>query len=329
MIRTRRRKLGLALGLLAVFASTPQIAFGQTPSVRIGVLAPRQPSLYIPQVLARLGELGYVEGKNLIVDYRSADGVAERFPQLARDLIRAKCDLIFAVGPLQAARALLDAKVDVPVVVLAVDYDPVKAGIVASLRRPGGNITGIFSLGSALAAKRLEFLREIVPKAKRILVLSDLFTTQQLEVVRQAADQLRVEIAVETFATLPYDLEAAFARGRKAGTEALLTLSSPALFDRRTTINQLVRQYRLPSVGTELAAMGTIADSENLIVYGAVKPFVRAADMAVSILKGAKAGDIPMEQPTEFELVVNLKAARALKISIPQSILLRANRVIE
>ena len=316
-----RRKLIIALG-----ACAPRIAFGQTPSVRIGVLAPRQPSLYVPQVLARLGELGYVEGKNLIVDSRSADGGAERFPQLARDLIRAKCDLIFAVGPLHAARALLDAKVDVPVVVLAVDYDPVKAGIVASLRRPGGNITGIFSLGSALAAKRLEFLREIVPKAKRILVLSDLFTTQQLEVVRQAADQLRVEIAVETFATLPYDLEAAFARGRKAGTEALLTLSSPALFDRRTTINQLVRQYRLPSVGTDLAS---IEGSEALVVYGAVKPFVRAADMAVSILKGAKAGDIPMEQPTEFELVVNLKAARALKISIPQSDLLRANRVIE
>ena len=319
-----RRKLILALG-----ACVPQIAFGQTPSVRIGVLAARQPSLFFPQVLARLGELGYVEGKNLVVDYRSADGVAERFPQLARDLIRAKCDLIFAVGPLQAARALLDAKVDVPVVVLAVDYDPVKAGIVASLRRPGGNVTGVFSLSSSLMAKRLELLREIVPKAKRILVLSDLFTVEQLESVRQAATQLRVDIVVETFAALPYDIEAAVARGRKAGAEAILTLSSPALYDRRTTINQLVRQYRLPLAGAGVGLAGAIDGSEALFIYGAVEPFVRAGDMAVSILKGAKAGDIPMEQPKEFELVVNLKTAKALKISIPQSILLRANRVIE
>ena len=315
-----RRKLIIALG-----ACAPQIAFGQTPSVRIGVLAARNPSIVFPQVLARLGELGYVEGKNLIVDYRSADGVAERFPQLARDLIRAKCDLIFAVGPLHAARALLDAKVDVPVVVLAVDYDPVKAGIVASLRRPGGNVTGISSLSSSLMPKRLELLREIVPKAKRILVLSDLFTIEQLESVRQAAVQLRVEIVVETFATLPYDLEAAFARGRKAGADALFVLSSPALTDRQTRIGELVRQYRLP-----VAGVGSLMEETGMLFrYDAVKPYVRAGDMAVSILKGAKAGDIPMEQPKEFELVVNLKAAKALKISVPQSILLRANRVIE
>ena len=315
-----RRKLIIALG-----ACAPQIAFGQTPSVRIGVLAARNPSIVFPQVLARLGELGYVEGKNLIVDYRSADGVAERFPPLARDLIRAKCDLIFAVGPLHAARALLDAKVDVPVVVLAVDYDPVKAGIVASLRRPGGNVTGISSLSSSLMPKRLELLREIVPKAKRILVLSDLFTIEQLESVRQAAVQLRVEIVVETFATLPYDLEAAFARGRKAGADALFVLSSPALTDRQTRIGELVRQYRLP-----VAGVGSLMEETGMIfTYDAVKPYVRAGDMAASILKGAKAGDIPMEQPKEFELVVNLKAAKALKISVPQSILLRANRVIE
>ena len=315
-----RRKLIIVLG-----ASVPRIAFGQTRLVRIGVLAARQPSLFFPQVLARLGELGYVEGKNLIVDYRSADGVAERFPQLARDLIRAKCDLIFAVGPVHAARALLDAKVDVPVVILAVDYDPVNAGIVASLRRPGGNFTGVFSLASSLMPKRLELFREIVPKAKRILVLSDLFTIEQLESVRQAAAQLRVEIVVETFAALPYDIEAAVARGRTAGAEAIFGLSSPALYDRRTTMNKLVRQYRLPWAVSE----GTLEETESLFMYAPIKPFVRAGDMAVSILKGAKAGDIPMEQPTEFELVVNLKAAKALNISIPQSILLRANRVIE
>ena len=217
MIPIRRRLVGSALGLLAVIASAPRLALGQARPVRIGVLAPRQPSVYFPDVLTRLGELGYIEGKNLVVDYRSADGVAERFPSLARDLIRAKTELIFALGPVHSARALLEAKVDVPVVILAADYDPVKAGIVSNLRRPGGNVTGIFILQPTLIAKRLEILREFVPKVKRFLVLSDPFTKEQLEAVRQAADQLRVEIIAESFAALPYDFESAFARGRTAG----------------------------------------------------------------------------------------------------------------
>ena len=321
MIPIRRRLVGAGLALLALTQSGSRIASAQPRQVRIGVLAARQNSIFLPAVLTRLGELGYVEGKNLVVDYRSADGVAERFPSLARDLIRAKCDLIFAIGPEQSARALREAKADVPVVILAADYDPVKAGIVSSLRRPGGNVTGIFILLPTIVAKRLEYLREIVPKAKRYLVLSDRFTTEQLESVRQAADLLRLEIVAETFAALPYDIESAFARGRAAGAEAMMVLNSPALYDQRTSIAKLMMQYRLPSAGFDLTGF--------LVSYAAVKPFVRAGDMAVSILKGAKAGDIPMEQPTEFELVVNLKTARALKISIPQSILLRADRVIE
>ena len=321
MISTRRRKLGSALGLIAVIASAPQLALAQARLVRIGVLTARQNSVFLPAVLARLGELGYVEGKNLVVDHRSADGDAERFPSLARDLIRSKCDLIFAIGPEQSARALLEAKADVPVVILAADYDPVKARIVSSLRRPGGNVTGIFILLPTIVAKRLEFLREIVPKAKRFLVLSDRFTTEQLESVRQAADLLRVAIVAETFAALPYDLESAFARGRAAGADAMMVLNSPALYDQRTSIANLMMRYRLPSAGFD--------NSGFLVAYGALKPFTRAGDMAVSILKGAKAGDIPLEQPKEFELVVNLKTAKALKISIPQSILLRATRVIE
>ena len=217
MIPTRRRLVGSALGLLAVIAPAPWLVFAQERTVRIGVLAPRQPSIFFPDVLTRLGELGYIEGKNLIVDFRSADGVAEKFPSLARDLIRAKTDLIFALGPVHPARALLGAKVDVPVIILAADYDPVKAGIVSNLRRPGGNVTGIFILQPTLIAKRLEILREIVPKVKRFLVLSDPFTKEQLEAVRQAADRLRVEIVAESFAALPYDFESAFARGRTAG----------------------------------------------------------------------------------------------------------------
>ena len=263
----------------------------------------------------------------MVVDYRSADMVAERFPSLARDLIRAKSDLIFAAGSDHPARALLEAKTDVPVVILAVDYDPVKAGIVSNLRRPGGNFTGMFLLQSSLATKRLELLREIAPKVKQILVLADRFSVEQLDAVRHAAEKLRVQIVIEMFEALPYALESAFAKGHAARTEAVIVLSSPALYDQRSKIAELAIKHRLPSVAGQMLD----AEANFLIGYGVNpdKAFVRAGDIAVSILKGAKAGDIPVEQPTEFEFGVNLKTAKALKISIPPSIMLRADRVIE
>lgn len=327
MIPTRRRLVGSTLALIAFTASAPWIASAQAQPVRIGVLAPRQNSIYLPAVLKRLGELGYVEGKNLVVDYRSADGVAERFPSLARDLIRAKSDLIIAIGPEHSARALIEAKVGVPVVILATEYDPVKAGIVSSLRRPGGNVTGMVLLQPAIAAKRLQLLREIVPKAKRFLVLADRFSTEQLETVRQAAEQLTVEIVAESFAALPYDLESAFAKGRAAGVGAAFSLASSALFDQRTRIAELALKHRLPLVGGQVL----YAEAGFLFSYGVnpARAFVRTGDIAASILKGAKPGDIPVEQPTEFEFAVNLKTAKALGISVPSSIMLRADRVIE
>jgi putative ABC transport system substrate-binding protein len=327
MTSTRRRLVGSALALFALAATAPRIASAQARTVRIGVLAPRQNSIYLPAVLKRLGELGYVEGKNLIVDFRSADGVAERFPSLARDLIRAKNDLIIALGSEHSARALLAAKADVPVVILATEYDPVKAGFVSSLRRPGGNVTGMVLLQPEIATKRLQVVREIVPKAKRILALADRFSTEQLEAVRQAAERLSVEIVVEIFASLPYDLESAFAKGRAARVGAVVAAASPAILDHRTRIAELALKQRLPSVGGN----ALYTEAGFLISYGVnpAKAFIRAGDIAASILKGAKPGDIPVEQPTEFEFVVNLKTAKALGISIPQSILLRANRVIE
>lgn len=327
MIPIRRQLVGSGLALLGLAATAPRRVLAQARTVRIGVLTARQPSVYLPAVLKRLAELGYVEGRNLVVDYRSADGVAERFPSLARDLIRAKSDLIFAIGPEQSARALLEAKADVPVVVLAVDYDPVKTGMISSLRRPGGNVTGMVLLQPTLAAKRLELLREIVPKAKRMLVLADPFSTDQLETIRQAAEKLRVDIIVETFPALPYDFESAFAKGRAAGVEAVLLPASPVFLDQRTKLSDLAIKHRLPSIGAHVVH----AEAGHLMSYG-VNPataFVRAGDMAASILKGAKPGDIPVEQPTEFEFTLNLKTAKALGIKIPGSIMVRANRVIE
>lgn len=316
------------LALLALGTTTAQrIVWAQARPVRIGVLGPRQRPIILPPVLRRLGELGYVEGKNLIVEFRSADGVVERFPSLARELIQAKCDLIFALGTEDSARALLEAKAGVPVVIVAITYDPVETGIVSSLRRPGGTVTGVTLSGPAAAAKRLEILREIVPKAKRLFVLDDPYSKAQLEAVREAAKILRVEIVVETFAALPYDFESAFAKGRAAGIEAVSVLDSPVFLDQREKIAELVIKHRLVSVGAHVF----FAEAGLLISYSAdlAKIFARAGDIAASILKGAKPGDIPVEQPREFEFVVNLKTAKALGISIPLSIMLSANRVIE
>jgi putative ABC transport system substrate-binding protein len=321
-----RRDTVLALLTLGATAA-PRIALAQARPVRIGVLAARLPSFYLPAVLKRLGELGYVEGKTIIVEYRSAQGVAGRFPPLARELIQAKCDLIFALGPEEAARAVIEAKADVPIVILAVDYDPVKAGIVSNLARPGGNVTGMFLSQPTLAAKRLQLMREMVPKAKRFLVLADPFTKEQVEAVRQAAEQLRVEIVVETFAALPYDLESAFVKGRAAGVDAVIPAASPVFADQRTSIAGLAMKHRLPSAGPSTQ----FAEAGFLFSYG-VKPdkaFARAGDIAASILKGAKPGDIGVEQTNEFEFVVNLTTAKTLGIAIPPSIAVRADRAIE
>ena len=323
MRQVRRRHFLAAAGALL---AAPRIALAQARSVRVGALGPRQGSLLLPPVLKRLGELGYVEGKNLTVEYRSADGVAERFPSLARELIQAKCDLIFSLGTEQSARALLDEKSDIPVVILAMDFDPVKAGIVASYRRPGGNITGMYVSQSELAAKRLELLRELVPKAKRFLVLADFFSKQQIDSVRQAAEKLRVDIVIETIAGPALDFESAFASGRAAGIEALIVLLSPVFFDQRARIFELAMKYRLPSAGFP----PMFAEAGFLISYG-VNPeaFGRAGEIAWNILNGARPSELAVEQPTQFDLVINLKTAKALGISIPGSIMMRADRVIE
>jgi len=321
-----RRNTVLALAALGV---APRAATAQERTVRVGALVGRRNSTFMPMLLKRLGELGYVEGRNLTVEYRSADGVLERFPALARELIDAKCDVIFAIGAPQAAQALVAAKSPIPVVIIANDYDPVKAGIVLNLRQPGGNLTGVFLSQIELSAKRLELMRAVLPAATRYLVLGDAFTKDQLDATRQAATRLRVEIVAETFVSPPYDIEAAIAKARTPRVEALIVLTSPQLFDLRARISELAMAQKLPaSVGYAASGWG---EAGFLIAYAAEqnKMSARAAEMAVSILKGAKPGDIPIEQATNYELMVNLKTARALGITVPQSVLLRADHVIE
>ena len=294
--------------------------------MRIGALVGRKNSTFWPPIVKRLGELGYVEGKNLILDYRSADGVPERFAPLARELVEAKCDVVFAIGAELSARALLDTKAPVPIVIIANDYDPVKAGIVASLRRPGGNVTGVVITQIELAAKRMEIMRELLPTASRYLVLSDVFTKTQLDATLQAAQQLRMDIVVETFGSQPYDIEAALTKTRAPRINALIVLSSPVLLEQRAKISALALKQRLPVSTSNL----WLEDTGFVLYYSAdqAKLATRAAEMATSILRGRKPAEIPVEQPTIYEMVINLKTAKALGIKVPQSILLRADRVI-
>lgn len=321
---SRRREVLLVLLSTAVLA--PRDVLAKPRNVRIGVLSIRRQSFYLPSFFKRLAELGYVEGKNLVVDFRSADGVLERFTPLARDLDKAKCDLIVAVGPEQTARALLEAKVTAPGLLLAVNYDPVKAGIVSSLARPGGNITGMFLLQSALGAKRLELLREFAERAKSVLVLADAFTKEQLQAMHQAAEALGLRIVAREFSKRPYDFRSAFEAGRADRVGGVIPLLSPPLADQLADVAALALEYRLPSVGDN----ARYTESGFLFHYGVApeKAFLRAADMADRILEGADPATIPLEQPTQFELGINLKTAKALGVSIPPSIMLRAERVL-
>ena len=314
------------LAMLALGAA-PSTLLAQKRTVRIGALGPRKNSVLLPHALKRLAELGYVEDRNLELIYRSADGQLERFPALARELIDAKCDLIFAVGAEAAGRALVDAKSLIPVVLLALDYDPVRACLVSSLRRPGGLVTGVVGETLALSAKRIEVMREILPKVNRFLVLSDNFTKSQLEFSIEAARLLRVELVIESFGAPPYDFEAAFTKGRSAQAGALIVLTSPVFQDQIDKIFDFAIKHRLPaSSGSD-----SYGDRGILFFYGAKvdKHIARAGDIAASILGGKAPGDIPIELPTDIRLTINLKTAKALDITVPKSMLVRADRVIE
>jgi ABC-type uncharacterized transport system substrate-binding protein len=321
----QRRTLVLAA---AALLAAPRFAWTQPRTVRIGVLSPRRNSVILRPVLGRLRELGYVEGRNLLLEYRSADGAVDRFPQLARELVEAKCDLIFASGSVYAARALRAATTTIPIVIVAIEYDPVKTGIVASLRRPGRNITGVALSTPEVAAKRLEILREALPQATRLLAFTDSYSKEQVEALRQAAERLRVQLFVHAFASRPYAIDQAFDQGEKAGVAALILPTSPDFFDRRATIYDTAMKRRLPVV---VGGSAWWTDTGWFFGYGVIvdKTYARAGDIAASILKGKSPSEIPVEQPADFELAVNLRTAKTLGITIPQSVLVRASRAVE
>lgn len=325
---TQRRDLLLA-GAVALTFWRPVQAQQPGRTYRLGWLssgALRSES-YNVVFMQRLAELGFVEGRNLIVEFRSAEGRIDRMPELAADLARQQCDIYMAPGTEATLIALEKATLDAPIVIAANDYDPVPTGHIASLARPGGRITGVYQLQEELSAKRLELLKELLPKARRIAVLADAATKRQLAVVQAAAKRLGLELVLHQFESAPYNYDEAFAMFIRAKAEALLPLGSALFVPARKKIPELALKHRLPGMYNN----ALWAEAGGLLAYGVNFPaaYRRAAEMMAMILNGKKPAEIPVEQSTTFDLVVNMPVAKALGVSIPQGIMLRANKLIE
>jgi ABC-type uncharacterized transport system substrate-binding protein len=274
-----------------------------------------------------LRDLGYVDGQTIAIDYLSADGQGERFPVLAAECPRLKADII-VVTTTPAAKAAKNATGTIPIVMYPLG-DPVVTGLVASLNRPGGNVTGLTFMASGLAAKRLELLKEAVPKISRVLVLSyrvDPIAAPQLKELEVAADSLRVKLLVRDIRTAD-DIPAAFDVGAREGVEGVLTTAESIFAAEGKRVVQLAIEHRLPG----LYPYRLMADAGGLMAFDSYTISFQAltATYVDKILKGANPSDLPVEQPTKFELIINMRTARALGLTIPPSLLVRADQLIE
>jgi ABC-type uncharacterized transport system substrate-binding protein len=297
---------------------------------RIGVLvggSASSDSARIEAFRQGLRDLGYVEGKNIVLEFRYADGNPDRLSELAATLVRLKVDVIVTAGP-AATRAAKQATPATPIVMAQVN-DPIDAGFVTSLARPGGMITGLSTMFPEISGKQLELLRQVVLRLSRVAVFTPSAQPGNAQVLREAelaAGSLRVQLHYLDIVS-PGDIETSFRAARKARADAGLILSSPVLFSRRKQVADLALKNRLPTI----SSWPEFVEDGGLITYSPnLKDlFRRAATYVDRILKGAKPGDLPVEQPTTFALVINMKTAKALGLTIPQSVLLRADQVIE
>ena len=320
-----RRKFiarGIAL-LVAPLAVEAQRPVDKIP--RIGVIGERSsPDKFLDAFRQGMGKNGYTEGRNIIIEYRYAQGVVEATPRLVDELIGLQVDVLVVGGTL-AARAAKAATTTIPIV-FAVSSDPVGAGLVESLARPGGNATGLSNIVGELSGKQLELLKAAVPKMSRVGVLNNPINSGPALIgTRAAASALGVDLQVVEV-RVPSQLKDAFMTLTARHVEGVLALSDPVFFN-DTELARLASDNHLPA----MYARKEFAEAGGLLAYGPnfSDNWRRAADYVDKILKGAKPADLPVEQPTKFELVINLKAAKRLGITIPQSLLQRADEVIE
>jgi putative ABC transport system substrate-binding protein len=323
----------LLLAALALLL-TPAVCPAQEPKpgkiVRIGRLSPLSAETDRPNLEAfrqRLAELGWVEGKSFAIEGRFADGRSARLPELAADLVRQRVDLILT-GSNPGGLAAKNATGSIPIV-LVTTGDPVASGIVASLARPGGNVTGVTALGHQLNAKKLELIKETVPGVARVAVLvnpTSVYTPPFLKERESIARALGLELPVVE-ARDPADLERAFTAPAMRQAGALMVQVDAMFIRHRHRVAELAARARVPAVYGERE----FVEAGGLMFYGAslAEMYRHAAGYADRILKGARPADLPVEQPTKLELIVNLKAAKALGLTIPPSVLARADRFLE
>ena len=274
-----------------------------------------------------LRELGYVEGKNIVIEWRSGEGKEDRLPALAAELVRLKVDIIITTGPIPT-RSAKEATVTIPIV-MGFDDDPVGSGFVASLARPGGNITGLATLAPEISGKQLELLKEVVPRLSRVAVFGTSTrpgNAQSLKETELAAGAFGVKLQFLDVLD-PKDIETAFRAASKGRAEAVLVLGGPVTISHRTQIADLAAKNRLPAIYERAEFM----DAGGLIFYGAsiTEMFRRAATYVDKILKGRKPADLPVEQPIKFAFIINLKAAKQIGLTIPPNVLARADKVIK
>jgi ABC-type uncharacterized transport system substrate-binding protein len=321
--------LTLCAMLLALCSSAEAQQPAKIPRIGYvsGTGSTSDPGPYVEALRQGLRDLGYIDGKNIVIEYRGAEAKLDLIPSLVNELVQLKVDVL-VVPILSAARAAKQATKTIPIVM--VTGDPVAAGIVDSLARPGGNLTGLATLNPSLSGKRLELLKEVVPQLSRVGVLwqpvpDDPSTT--FEEYKAAARALKVQVQSLEVRGPNLDLDGAFQTAAKGRVNALITVTSAPLFLQRKRIADLAIKNRLPTLYQGSAWV----EAGGLMSYSAndLELFRRAATYVDKILKGTKPADLPVEQPTKFEFVINLKTAKALNLTIPQSVLFRADRVMK
>ena len=327
-MKTKFRRVVLSA---TVFALCSLAEAQQTTKIpRIGFLAVVSPSAVSDRIEAfrqGLRELGYVEGKNIVIESRYAEGKLERVPALAAELVHLKVDVILSGGPAATAPAKKETAT-IPIV-MGFDTDPVGNGFVASLARPSGNITGFSILAPEISGKQLELLKEIVPKLSRVAVLGSSAEPANARTLREtevAAGAFKVQLQyLDVLA--PKDFRSAFQAANKGRAEAVLALSNFVIISQRTQIADLAVKNRLPAI----CPWPEFVEEGGLMTYSVSFDdlFRRAATYVDKILKGAKPGELPVEQPKKFELVINLRAAKQIGLTIPPNVLARADRVIK
>ena len=321
----------LWLLVIFIFARAP-IAEAQQPAKipRIGFVTATPLASIAARIEAfrqGLRDVGYVEGKNILIEYRDGEGKPDRFPEVAAELVRLKVDVIITGGP-TVTRPVKEATSTIPIV-MAQDIDPVGSGFIASLARPGGNITGLSTLAPEISGKQLELLKEAVPKLTRVAVLGTSNTpgnAQSLKETESAAGVLGVQVQYLDVVGAK-DFESAFRAAGKARANAFLALASPVINSQRHQVIELAIKNRLPAI----YARSEFVDQGGLMTYGVNinDLFRRAAIYVDKILKGTKPADLPVEQPRKFEFIINLKAAKQIGLTIPPNVLARADRVIK